>query len=321
MDHHTSFLHQSTTDFATEISAHPPSESTKDFLITIKSFMIALNGSFSQHHNPIDFVEADLHHIWYMVIEVARISEPDDTTHDSLVILLSYFRELGTLRRAIEGVEEDAVVSGGRVWSDLPFFGSDLLAAWEQSKGMSPKQRANLAMFTGKCVALVVGDGDVLLSALGLLDKALEKPQKPTGSKEDDGVPIVELLPACTALFRECGHKLLTLCISNQKIGDNDMPLSSSGQGATHKSFSIERWLSWRKRLQDLSQSKDEVLAKEAKCGFDTMINCGREMGYDVQGEEKYWAKVMDLLADELKRSGKESVGLEDIVTDPSWVD
>jgi len=35
--YHTDFLRQSTVDFAAEISAHPPNESTKDFLITIKA--------------------------------------------------------------------------------------------------------------------------------------------------------------------------------------------------------------------------------------------------------------------------------------------
>jgi hypothetical protein len=38
-----------------------------------------------------------------------------------------------------------------------------------------------------------------------------------------------------------------------------------------------------------------------------------------VEGEEKYWDQTLLLLSDELKRSEKGSVGLEDIVTDPQW--
>jgi hypothetical protein len=87
------------------------------------------------------------------------------------------------------------------------------------------------------------------------------------------------------------------------------------------RELSIARWLSWRQTFQHLSRNEDEALAKGAELGFNVMISCGREMGCDVEGEEKYWAKVMKLLEEELKRSGKESVGLEDIVTDPSWVD
>lgn len=51
------------------------------------------------------------------------------------------------------------------------------------------------------------------------------------------------------------------------------------------------------------------------------MINCGREMGYVVEGKGQYWEKVTKLLSEELKTNGEESVGLEDIVTDPQWVE
>jgi hypothetical protein len=131
--YHSDFLRQSTVDFATEFSAHPLNESTKDFLITIKSFMIALNGCFSQQHDSIEFMEADLHHIWYMVTEVAKLTEPEDSTHDSLVILLLYFRELGTMLRIVDGVEESAVMENrGRAWTDLPYFSSDLGEEWRR---------------------------------------------------------------------------------------------------------------------------------------------------------------------------------------------
>jgi len=293
---HTDFLHQYTTDFAIEINAHPPGSSTKDFLVTIESFMISINDSFLKRHDPLDFIEADLHYIWHMAIEVAKITDPGDTTHNSLVLLLLYFKELGTLRQVVDGVEQEAVMNNGeRLWTDLPFFASDLLAVWKQSVGMIAKQRTNLAAFTGKCVAHGVGGANNVLSTSWLL-KGLEE------DRELD-ILVVELVHACTALLQNCYHKLLKLCNSNDS------------------QFSMVRWLSWRKRLQELSRSEDKNVAEEAKRGFDIMINCGREMGYIVEGEEKYWAKVTGLLVDELKRSGKESVGLEDIVTDPAWAD
>ncbi|PMD65041.1 uncharacterized protein K444DRAFT_660198 [Hyaloscypha bicolor E] len=318
--HHASFLRQCTADFATEIASHPSDESTNSFLITIKSFMIALNGSFSQYHDPIAFIEADLHHIWYMVISVAKISSPEDTTHDSLVLLLLYFRELGTLRRRIEGVEEEEKVGGERVWTDLPYFAEDLLAEWRNEEGLTAKQRINLAVFIGKCVAFGVDGANSLLSALWLLREALEGGGELDAPKRDGGVPFVELLSACAAIFENCGHKILTLCFDSQTLGQGNLKFSDSDQ-VPARELSIARWLSWRQTFQDLSRNEDEALAKGAKLGFNVMISCGREMGCDVEGEEKYWAKVMKLLEEELKRSGKESVGLEDIVTDPSWVD
>jgi len=185
--------------------------------------------------------------------------------------------------------------NGEKLWSDLPFLGLDLLAIWKQCAGMTAKQRINLAAATGKCVAHGVGGADIVLSAIWLL-KGLEEDRELSR-------PIVDFVPACTALLKNCRHKILKLCNSNDS------------------EFKMERWLCWRKRLQELSRSEDESVAKAAKEGFDIMINCGREMGYIVDGEEKYWAKVTGLLVDKLKRSGKESVGLEDIVTDPAWVD
>jgi hypothetical protein len=320
--YHTDFLRQSTVDFATEISAHPLNESTKDFLITIKSFMIALNGSFSQQHDPIEFIEADLHHIWHMVIEVAKLTEPEDSTHDSLVILLLYFRELGTLHRKVDGAEELALMgSGERVWTNLPYFSSDLTEEWRRWPGMTAKQRVGLATFTGRCVALGVGGIGATACAVWTIEEALGEELTASGK---EGGAVVELLLVCTILFQQCGHKLLTLCI------DDKTPIHGDGFKMFEPTAFIEvlanklpigRWLSWRKELQNLSRSQDEVVTREAKRGFDAMIGCGREMGYVVEGEEKYWDKVMMLLSDELQRSGKGTVGLEDIVTDPQWAE
>jgi hypothetical protein len=320
--YHTDFLRQSMVDFAAEIAAHLPNESTKDFLITIKSFMIALNASFSQQYDPIEFIEADLHHIWHMVIEVAKLTESEDSTHDRLVTLLLYFRELGTLHRKVDGVEESAVMgNGGRVWTDLPYFPSDLTEEWRRWSGMTTKQRVGLATFTGRCVTLGVGGIGVTACAVCTIEEALGEELTASGK---EGGAVVELLPVCTILFQQCGHKLLALCI------DNKAPIHGDVVSVFEPTAFIEvlmntlhmgRWLSWRKELQYLSRSQDEVVAKEAKHGFNAMICCGREMGYVVKGEERYWDKVIMLLSDELKRSGKGSVGLEDIVTDPQWAE
>jgi hypothetical protein len=55
---------------------------------------------------------------------------------------------------------------------------------------------------------------------------------------------------------------------------------------------------------------------RKGKCGFGWMINRGWEMGSAMPGEANYSAKVQQALADELKRSGKKCVTLDDIVID-----
>ncbi len=145
-----------------------------------------------------------------MVLEVANIHGLEDTTHGSLIILLFYFEELGTLSRNIEGVDEEVVIAdGGRAWTDLPYFGADLLVAWKESVGMTAKHRINLAAFTGKCVAHGVGGTDAVLSALWLLEEAFRGDGELAASEM--AVDLVELLPVCTALLQNCCHKLLKL--------------------------------------------------------------------------------------------------------------
>lgn len=317
---HISFLHECRTSFDTEIAEHPSMESTKDFLITIESLMVAINGYYSQQHLHINIIEADLHYVWHMVIEVAKITGPEDITHDRLLILLLRFRELGTLRRQTGGVEEEAVIGNEtRIWTDLPHFGSDLLAAWPKMAETTLNQRCNLAAFTGKCVALGVGGMDNILSAVWLLNKALERKAEVPLSKDSGLQQLVDLLPACSVLLQNCGSKLLTLCINSFTLGHGDPGSFSLDTKCESAVLSMEKWLSWRKNFQDLSQHEDGTVANEAKLCFDNIINCGREMGYVVEGEGQYWEKAMKLLSEELKKSGKESVGLEDILTNPQW--
>ncbi len=259
-----------------------------------------------------------------MVIEVAKLTEPGDCTLDNLVILLLYFRELGTLCRKVDGVEERAVMENGeRVWTDLPYFPLDLSKEWRMWAAMTAKQRAGLAAFTGRCAALGVGGIGVMSFAVWTLEEALGRREELTAAGEASGT-VVELLPVCTILFQECGPKLLTLCIDNKTPIDGDVVSVFEPTAFIEdllNTLHMGRWLAWRKELQQLSRSQDQVVAKEAKHGFNAMICCGREMGYVVEGEEKYWDKVIMLLSDVLKRSGKGSVGLEDIETDPQWVE
>jgi Protein of unknown function (DUF3632) len=322
-NHHERFLQECLADFDTEIAGHPPNESTKDFLIAIKSFMIGLNESFSFHHESIDLIEQDLHHIWHMVIEVAKLTPSEEGTQESLVFLLLHFKELGTLHKNVKGGEQEAVMENGmKVWKDLPYFATCLMIEWQKMAGMTAVQRVNLAAFTGKGVALGVGGDNVALCALLLLREALQLFARPEESGRE---LVVQLLPACTVLLQQCGHKLLTLCISNKKLEQHDMRSSVHGQQAVREleqaDFDVGRWFCWRKAFQELSRSKDVVIATEAKRSFDSMIRCGRELGCVVEGEEKHWERVKIALTEELNRSGKESVDLEDIVTEPDWVD
>jgi hypothetical protein len=156
-----------------------------------------------------------------------------------------------------------------------------------------------------------VGSDDVALCPLSLVREALELYPRP---EEDAGGLIVQLLPVSTILLQNCGHKLFALCTNNKKFESTRYRIQrSQATGSAKKknketNFSIERWLRYRKRFQELSRREDDLVEKEVKRAFDSMIFCGRELGDAVEGEEKGWEKVKIFFSEELKRSGKEYV-------------
>jgi hypothetical protein len=73
------------------------------------------------------FIEQDLHNIWHIFIEVAKISDVEDSVQDSLVLQLLYAREFGTLNRKTAGADKEPITSNGmRLCTDSPYFVSDL---------------------------------------------------------------------------------------------------------------------------------------------------------------------------------------------------
>jgi hypothetical protein len=104
-------------------------------------------------------------------------------------------------------------------------------------------------------VALGVGGFDLNQCALWLLREALETKQRISGPKDVDELPNVGLLPL---VLRCSGHNLLTLCVNNQKLVQTDSHIATA-EGTGHinierAGFSMDRWLLWRQRLQELSQ-------------------------------------------------------------------
>jgi hypothetical protein len=60
----------------------------------------------------------------------------------------------------------------------------------------------------------------------------------------------------------------------------------------------------WRQTLQVLSLNPNPDSAKEAKNGFLHMVTCGRDLGYDVEGEEKFMANLKKAMKDAREASG-----------------
>jgi hypothetical protein len=314
--------------FDEEIAQHSPDESPSEFLDTIKSCIFLLNHRVSGGE-IIKSIDQDIHDIWHMFIEISKISHPEDAAQERLVLLLLYAEALGTLRSKIPGDEQTIITSHGmRVWTDLPNFATDMLGAWQKSGELSSTQRTNFAAFTGRLIAIDVCGADLSACALWLFRETLETHQtfSEITNDNDDGFVASELISACIMLLQHCGDKLLILCINNETVPRVDPNLVSPGEhaqqaGVCRAGLSMERWLYWRRTFQLMSKSEDEHVREQGMKGFSNMVCCGRHTGFKVVGEDNWWEKVKTALSKELQRSGKESVAIEEIVTDPDWVD
>lgn len=97
---------------------------------TIRGSVLNTNYRYTSWTHPIAEFEWDVHELWYIFIQAARITAADDPAQDRLVAQLLYARSLGTLRRTTTGTEEEAITSdGARIWTDLPYLVSDVREA------------------------------------------------------------------------------------------------------------------------------------------------------------------------------------------------
>lgn len=109
---------------------------------------------------------------------------------------------------------------------------------------------------------LGVGDMCAVLSAVWLLNKASEMKVELPLRKGNGLEQLVDLLPSCTALLQNCGNKLLMLCVNSFNLGHGDSAPFNLDAPSQHRILSMEKWLSWRKNFQDLSQREDRALLK-----------------------------------------------------------
>lgn len=271
---------------------------------------------------PATFPER-FHTLWYMFIRAAENIDGDSAEQDRLFNQLVYAKELGTpvTQQEIPSVPVSP-------WRGLPYLVDDFQVAWvEKSWQLRPHERRNFAAFTARLLALGSCDLDISLCALWLLRETLEasRPIEPDPTTPPR-TPLSELLPAVAQWFQISNTKLLKLAVHQWGDGNNtELALPGElarAEAVDRPGFSILRWVFWRKRLGELCyhQGASDVAAT-AKIAFEHMIITGRLLGHQIPGEKSYWSRVYHTLDMELKRSGKPSVGLEEIVTEPAWAD
>ncbi|KAL1961694.1 hypothetical protein VTN77DRAFT_1298 [Rasamsonia byssochlamydoides] len=309
----------------------------------LRNFIVSLGQPYVEHAIDVAQIENNLHDMWDILIQTAKITPAISPEHDRLVNLVLLAREFGIFHRkkkdgtSNEEKEEAILTNGQRFWTDLPYLVEEIQDAWtKESKGFTVTERHNFAVFTAKLCAVGVCDTELSFCALWLIREALETERSLTKSEGDgedkNPLSIADILPACLAWFQHNNFKLLKLAVQNYDhtpatTGDDVQLSMAPGDLAvkanvTQSGFSVARWLFWRQRFKELSRCGNEQVAKLGKEGFDEMVRTGIALGYDIPGEKKYWEKVFETLDQEfVARGGKDCVGPDDVEIDMDWAD
>ncbi|KAK6592422.1 hypothetical protein H4I96_11653 [Botrytis cinerea] len=231
----------------------------------------------------IDVFEIDLHDLWYLFVETAKITPTNEAEADRLVNQVIYARELGETSRIVVSPAGES----NKNHSDMdrsPLLGdrSTRCVATSMMK-MTMVERENLAGFTARLAALGVCDSELMSCALMLFREALETPRQLLESDATltadhaNGIPLSEFLPAVLAWLWYGSYKILRLCARNEFSFKDDYAndnrewaevgqlIEASGE-RQQSGFNMQRWQFWKDRLEEVSQNTEsEVVAEQGR--------------------------------------------------------
>lgn len=322
------FRKETIEGWAENIRESTTTEDKEAILLSLRSYSFHfINGASkkppTKPDSPAQHIEAvreGVSVLWHMFIETAKVFDHDDAFQEKLIQSLLWTKEYDALRRAFHRDETDELD-----W-DAYGFAESLQAAWEPLlTGDDPveqkQDRLNLAAFSAKLMSVGVCGDLIVSTALWYLRQTLEM--------DHDEERTISLLPASMAWVDHTRHKPLALSITSSEPPqeEGEIPaLAAPGSlaqnnGVADPGFSLQRWLFWRRRFQELSHSANPEVAKKAKEGFMRMVHCGYDMEYDVPGEARFMERLQTAMGEELIRSGKESVEGDDINIKVDWID
>ncbi|RSL74308.1 hypothetical protein CEP53_000338 [Fusarium sp. AF-6] len=313
MDHGAAFRHEVMKGFLTDLRDVSTAKDKQELLTSIQSFAFQfLKDASDKDVTRSEEADQGLQVLWRMFIETAKVLEKDDPFHDKLVLLLLWTKEFGKLHKDLHSPD-----SAKTTWESSG-FADRLQESWEHAVSSGTSfQLCNLATFSSKALSAGICQDSMVMTALWYLREALETSAEAVTAR---------LLPAAVIWVDQCRHRFLTLSIVDYSYEAHPKAhLFASGalvrtQGFNQPDFSLDRWLFWRRRFQQLSHSEDSGVAKEAKKGFTAMINCGRDLDYEVPGEAKFAERLQKAMWEALVESGKESVDGDEININVDWV-
>lgn len=240
-----------------------------------------------QNADSPDKLRFDLFWDAFILVAKNQLTTDDTTKLNRLVSLIKSVKSLGYITVNGAPVKTDL----GYPWTDLPYLGSQMREAWNQAPPTSSaEQWANLNGFVARLTHTDIHDFS--LYAIWSLRDALETPrpltERQTGegdkqaSKEEE-VSTDELLPGALEWISNCADLLAKLVGQNKSFKPADRPGPDPGflgqlakdAGLTEGGFNAARWSFWRKRLEEISQTRDDAGGREkiAKLAYQGLQN------------------------------------------------
>ena len=161
---------------------------------------------------------------------------------------------------------------------ELANLGMTMRKRWNEAPpAMATSQWSNLNAFAARITAAQIHDFS--LFALWTLRDSLEMPRARTLRETSGGevppkttadAPLDELLPAAVEWLEQCGHVLFSLSQQDRPSAPGpDQPDPTwlgklcRDAGVTQTNFNSARWKFWRKRLQEVSEARNDAGGRE----------------------------------------------------------
>ena len=191
-------------------------------------------------------------------------------------------------------------------WSELPSLGLSMREAWNTAPPQStPEEWSNLNGFAARLTANE--SSDFSLFALWSLRDALEVPrqltERQTGagdSQSSQETSVDELLPAAIEWLEICGSQMVACTIQSRVYAQEGQSPDPGWLGKLAKDtgiakggFSVRRWQFWRRKLQEISEARDNAGGREkiAKVAYQGLLAMEK-----VDAEVRVMAEDMDRL-------------------------
>lgn len=259
---------------------------------TATSYISNINIRYSRSQKFGNDFEIDFHDLWFLYYQASMNTSNESANQDRLVVQIIQTQQQGALKRR-SGIDGNAAVvattSDGLIWTDLPFFVSDMTRFWTNDwVAMSAANRINFASFVAKLASVGITEDKLCGIALSIFCDALETARPlgsfGEGSAEDPNrhaqdVTIADLLPVANVWLFHARLRLIQLSDAlwnecTNSIGElfRADPLSSGISAG----FSPQRWIFWLRRLEEVgqqaTQAGDTNLAEYAFKVMDNML-------------------------------------------------